>query len=90
MPQQGLITGNQKVNKLTIPSRVVRINFSAFDNTGVKEVIVEAVTPPATPEGEWYGFPKTVTSILVPAQAVKAYKTARGWNKFAEKIAARP
>lgn len=87
---QGLITGNQKVNKLTIPSRVVRINFSAFDNTGVKEVIVEAVTPPATPEGEWYGFPKTVTSILVPAQAVEAYKTARGWNKFAEKIAARP
>lgn len=87
---QGLITGNQKVHTLTIPARVTRIDFSAFDNTGIKEVIVEALTPPATSEGEWYGFPETITSISVPAQAVEAYKTAEGWKKFADKIKARP
>lgn len=86
---QGLITGNQKVHTLTIPARVTRIDFSAFDNTGIKEVIVEALTPPATSEGEWYGFPETITSISVPAQAVEAYKTAEGWKKFADKIKAR-
>lgn len=86
---QGLITGNQKVHTLTIPARVTRIDFSAFDNTGIKEVIVEALTPPATSEGEWYGFPETITSISVPAQAVEAYKTAEGWKKFADKIRAR-
>lgn len=86
---QGLITGNPKVHTLTIPARVTRIDFSAFDNTGIKEVIVEALTPPATSEGEWYGFPETITSISVPAQAVEAYKTAEGWKKFADKIRAR-
>jgi len=50
---------------------------------------VEALTPPATSEGEWYGFPETITSISVPAQAVEAYKTAEGWKKFADKIKAR-
>ena len=51
---------------------------------------MEALTPPATSEGEWYGFPETITSISVPAQAVEAYKTAEGWKKFADKIKARP
>ena len=55
---QGLITGNQKVHTLTIPARVTRIDFSAFDNTGIKEVIVEALTPPATSEGECTDFRK--------------------------------
>lgn len=88
---QNLITGNRKVSKLTIPARVTRINSLAFDNTGIREVCVEAVVPPATSEGEWYGFPATISDISVPAQSVQAYKTAKGWSKFAHKItAARP
>ena len=55
---QGLITGNQKVHTLTIPARVTRIDFSAFDNTGIKEVIVEALTPPATSEANGTDFRK--------------------------------
>lgn len=83
---QCLITGNQKVHKLTIPFRVTRINISAFDNTMVEEIIVEAPVPPITPEDEWYGFPENARSISVPAQSVETYKKAKGWDKFAAKI----
>ena len=35
---QGLLGGNRKVTQLTIPANVTQINFSAFNNTGIKEV----------------------------------------------------
>ena len=38
---QGLLGGNRKVTQLTIPANVTQINFSAFNNTGIKEVKVE-------------------------------------------------
>ena len=43
---QGLLGGNRKVTQLTIPANVTQINFSAFNNTGIKEVKVEGTTPP--------------------------------------------
>lgn len=33
---QGLLGGNRKVTQLTIPANVTQINFSAFNNTGIK------------------------------------------------------
>ena len=35
---QGLLGGNRKVTQLTIPANVTQINFSAFNNTGIKEI----------------------------------------------------
>jgi len=41
---QGLLGGNRKVTQLTIPANVTQINFSAFNNTGIKEVKVEGIS----------------------------------------------
>lgn len=86
--EQGLIGGNTKITQLTIPRNVTQINFSAFNNTKIKEVRVEATTPPHVPVETWYGFPDDVSVIRVPAESVEKYKTAHGWSDFANKIQA--
>ena len=77
---QGLLGGNRKVTQLTIPANVTQINFSAFNNTGIKEVKVEGTTPPQVLERVWYGFPDDITIIRVPAESVDKYKNANGWK----------
>ena len=83
---QGLLGGNQKVTHLTIPSNVIQIDFSAFDNTGIQEVKVEATTPPQVFEKVWYGFPKNIATIRVPSGTAEKYKSANGWEEFKDKI----
>lgn len=83
---QGLLGGNKKVTQLTIPANVTQINFSAFNNTGIKEVKVEGITPPQVFEKVWYGFPNDITVIRVPAESVEKYKNANGWRDFTNKI----
>ena len=73
---------------LTIPSNVIQINFSAFDNTGIQEVKVEATTPPQVFEKVWYGFPDDITVIRVPTESIEKYKTAPGWQEYTNKIQA--
>ena len=85
---QGLLGGNRKVTQLTIPANVTQINFSAFNNTGIKEVMVEGITPPQVFEKVWYGFPDDITVIRVPAESVEKYKNANGWKDFTNKITA--
>jgi len=85
---QGLLGGNRKVTQLTIPANVTQINFSAFNNTGIKEVKVEGITPPQVFEKIWYGFPDDITVIRVPAESVEKYKTAAGWQDYTNKIQA--
>ena len=85
---QGLLGGNRKVTQLTIPANVTQINFSAFNNTGIKEVKVEGTTPPQVFEKVWYGFPDDITVIRVPAESVEKYKNANGWRDFTNKITA--
>jgi len=75
---QGLLGGNRKVTQLTIPANVTQINFSAFNNTSIKEVKVEGTTPPQVLERVWYGFPDDITIIRVPAESVDKYKNANG------------
>ena len=84
---QGLLGGNRKVTQLTIPANVTQINFSAFSNTGIKEVKVEGTTPPQVLERVWYGFPDDITIIRVPAESVDKYKNANGWKDYTNKIA---
>ena len=82
-----LLGGNRKVGQLTIPANVVKIHFSAFGETGIKEVKVKAINPPqAVFDVMWYGFPNDVTTISVFAGSVERYKTEKGWKDFASKI----
>ena len=85
---QGLLGGNRKVTQLTIPEHVTQINFSAFNNTGIKEVKVEGGTPPQVFEKVWYGFPDDITVIRVPTESIEKYKTAPGWQEYTNKIQA--
>lgn len=84
---QGLLGGNRKVTQLTIPANVTQINFSAFNNTSIREVKVEGTTPPQVLERVWYGFPDDITIIRVPAESVDKYKNANGWKDYTNKIA---
>ena len=86
---QGLLGGNHKVKSITIPSRVNRIAFSAFNNTGIENVIVESTTPPVAElvnNRAWYGFPENVKSIQVPEGTAENYKVAPGWKEFTNQI----
>ncbi|MDD3036449.1 leucine-rich repeat domain-containing protein [Bacteroides sp.] len=86
---QGLLGGNRKVKSITIPARVNRIAFSAFNNTAIENVIVEPASPPVAELASdiaWYGFPDNVKSIQVPNGTVENYKTAPGWKEFINKI----
>ena len=85
---QGLLGGNRKVTQLTIPEHVTQINFSDFNNTGIKEVKVEGGTPPQVFEKVWYGFPDDITVIRVPAESIEKYKTAPGWQEYTNKMQA--
>ena len=84
---QGVLN-SQKVESITIPANVKQIEFSAFNNSGIKTVIVKPTTVPTArlASTKWYGFPENVTSIQVPAGTAEQYKAASGWNEFANKI----
>lgn len=83
-----ILTGNTGVTSITIPALVKYIEFAAFKSSGIKNVVVEAVTPPVADvsPGAWYGFPDDVERIRVPAVSLDAYKQAVGWNDYASKI----
>ena len=86
--EQGLLSGNTRVSSIVIPAGVGEIAFGAFDNTRIREVRVEAATPPVAGLilDQWYGFPKDVEKIIVPAGTADAYKKAAGWSRFADRI----
>ncbi len=75
--------GNRKVTQLTIPANVTQINFSAFNNTGIKEVKVEGITPKYLKR---YGtdFRMTLLSFVF-RESVEKYKTAAGWQDYTTK-----
>lgn len=86
---QGIIGVNKKVSSITIPAHVTQMRFSTFGNTGVKNIIVKATTPPTAVliyDLIWSGFPNSITSITVPPGTAALYKAAQGWKEFATKI----
>lgn len=85
---QGLLNGSYKLERIVVPANVNYIDFSAFDNSGIRNVTVEPVTPPSArlAGSKWYGFPEDVSVIQVPAGTAEQYKAAPGWSEFAGKI----
>lgn len=87
---QNIISGNTGVASIIIPMNVRQINFAAFRNSRIKNVVVKAVVPPVADvsPGAWYGFPEDLESLKVPATSVDAYKQAVGWSDYANIIIA--
>lgn len=90
--EQGVLSKSKKVKNITIPANVSYIAFRAFralDGAGIETVTVQSATPPTAQlmfDIAWHAFPENVTNITVPAGTVEAYKTAAGWQEFADKI----
>lgn len=84
---------------ITIPNSVKKIGYGAFtENSELKSVTCLAVNPPELyledPDNLnhpiytvlYYRFLSSPETIRVPAQSVQAYKTADGWNQYADII----
>ena len=75
------------ITEVTIPESVTKIGNYAFQSCiGLKEVYCKAITP-ATITG-YYVFDNNASGrkIYVPMESVEAYKSATGWNNYADDI----
>ena len=68
---------------LTIPATVTSIGACAFLGTNLKEIVVEARTPPESDEGIFDNC-NQLSSITVPYSTLVAYKKV--WSSYANKI----
>ena len=88
------------LTSITIPDSVIEIGFATFALCeNLKTVYCKAINPPTTivnNNGYWYGFAMEDESgiydidctIYVYAECVEAYKSAQGWNEYADRIVA--
>ena len=71
------------LTSVTIPNSVRIIGPDAFSGcTHVKQIIVEAVTPPYCSRYPFDGVNTNECKLIVPKNSVDAYKRAYGWRKF--------
>ena len=75
---------------IDLPSTITSMNNNAFYSaSGVKSLIIRAVTPPNIVGGSLSGNMPNCP-IYVPAESVDAYKTDSQWSSLASKIQAIP
>ena len=75
---------------IDIPSTVTSIGRQAFFFCKVlASVTVRATTPPTLGQNAFFNTPYDMV-IYVPAESVRAYKTASGWSDYASQIQAIP
>ena len=75
---------NRSLKSIVLPNNLTKIGNSAFYGNNFTSVTIHAVNPP-TAAGYMFND-RYLTIIYVPAQSVKAYKTAEGWKNYADKI----
>ena len=74
------------LKEIHIPNSIVKIGRFAFALClNLKAIYCEPLTPPELGFDAFYGIPKDV-KIYVPRAAEKAYKEAKRWKKYADKI----
>lgn len=85
---QNSISKAPNLTSITLGANIKKINFSAFANSSLASVKMEAINPPIAEliYGVWYGFPEKISSIVVPKGSAQAYKNADGWKDFAKVI----
>ncbi len=81
------------LTELTLPSTLRMVGYCAFYSWGCKQsrtYYFKSIDPPSTStNGEWGGFSGNyveLTTIYVPTESVERYKTADGWNEYADYI----
>lgn len=76
--------GCSGLTSVTIPDGVTSIGSSAFN--GCSSLINITMLPTTPPTLGSSAIPLNVTTITVPVGCGNAYKTAKGWSAYAEKI----
>ena len=72
------------LTSVTIPTNVTSIGIEAFYGcSSLSSVTTNAVTPTELRSDAFYG---STCRIYVPAESVEAYKSARGWSFYEERI----
>ena len=77
------------ITEVTIPESVTKINDGSFRScSGLKEVYCKAITPATIVRNDngVFGGNASGRKIYVPVEAVEAYKSAYGWNNYADDI----
>ena len=68
---------------MTISNSVTTIGNEAFSGCGnVKQITVEAVTPPSCFDDTFNGVNTNECKLFVPKNSIDAYKKADGWKEF--------
>ena len=81
--------GCTSLTSITIPDSVTSIGYSAFEGcTSLTRVIVLPEIPPFLGYNSFYNTNNC--PIFVPAVSVDAYKSAKGWSDYANRIFAWP
>lgn len=69
---------------IIIPESVSAIDDNVFYNCSLSTITALAITPPRVPSDIFANA--TISKIFVPQESVGAYKTAFGWENYANKI----
>ena len=77
---------NNLLTSITIPSNVTSIGSDAFLGNSLIRITIHAITPPYIDRDSYLFKDHSFLKIYVPAQSVNAYKTAQGWNQYANRI----
>ena len=75
------------LTSITIPNSVTSIGVNIFNGcTGLTSITSENINPPIM--NSFALSPIPLENIYVPSESVDAYKTAEGWNEYADRITA--
>lgn len=73
------------MTSIVIPRKVDTINTNAFKEVPLEKIISYATTPPAL-DKDFAFEDQSLTKIIVPKEAINAYKTDDLWSQFANII----
>lgn len=72
------------LDRITLPSTLKEIKYSAFSVTNLKDIYMLATEPPTVGDHAFYLLSNS--NIYVPAGSLETYKAAEFWSGYADKI----